>query len=87
VASSLDARAFNIGTSRETTVNRLAEVLQEVAGRHVGVRQAPERPGELRYSCLATDRARAVNWKAETDIREGLERTYRYIAEAEERID
>lgn len=87
VARSLDDRAFNIGTSRETTVNRLAEVLQDVAGREVGVRHAPERPGELRHSCLATDRARAVSWQARTGIREGLEQTYRYIAEAEERID
>jgi UDP-glucose 4-epimerase len=84
-ASSLDARAFNIGTEKETTVNQLAAELQRAAGREVGIRPAPERPGELRSSCLDTSKARRAGWKPATSLADGLARTYRYIAEVEER--
>lgn len=82
-AAGLDARAFNIGTGIETTVNELAAALQASAGREVGVRHAPERPGELRRSCLAVDKAASAGWRPATSLRHGLERTYDYIANVE----
>ncbi|MCI0433110.1 MAG: NAD-dependent epimerase/dehydratase family protein [Gemmatimonadetes bacterium] len=82
-AGSLDARAFNIGTSRETSVNRLAEILQTVAGRQVGTRHADARPGELRNSCLDTSRAAAKGWSADTALTDGLRTTFTFIAERE----
>jgi len=83
-ASSLDDRAFNIGTGIETSVNELAAVLQQVAGRDVGTKYAPERPGELRHSCLSAERARAAGWNQATGLREGLAQTFNYIAQSEE---
>jgi UDP-glucose 4-epimerase len=83
-SASLDERAFNIGTSRETSVNELASELQKVAGRTVGTKQAPARPGELSHSCLANGRARQAGWHTDTGLAAGLSNTFRYIAEVEE---
>ncbi len=84
-ATGLDSRAFNIGTGQETRSIELAAELQRVAGREVGTKRAAERPGELRRSCLDATRARANGWQSATTISSGLEQTYRYIAEVEER--
>jgi UDP-glucose 4-epimerase len=86
-ATSLDDRAFNVGTGIETSVNELARVLQEAAGRDVGTKPAPERPGELRNSCLEAGKVRAAGWAGATAVRKGLETTFRYIADSEERHD
>jgi UDP-glucose 4-epimerase len=65
-----DAGRCNIATGREASVLELA--------RELGLRTrfAPERPGEVRRSCL--DRALAADrlgWHPATPLREGLERT------------
>src|SRR3990172_3125750 len=49
----LDARAFNIATGTETSVNTLAGAIAAAAGRAPQIRHAPERPGELRRNALA----------------------------------
>lgn len=76
----IDDRAFNVGTGRETSVNELARTLMEGVGREVEVVHAPERAGELRHSCLDTTRLRALGWEPRTTLRDGLARTYEFIA-------
>ncbi len=80
----LDDRAFDVGTGVETSVNQLAEGLMQGAGREVPVKSAPARTGELEWSCLANDRLRSLGWEAAVDVAEGLERTYKWIAERAE---
>lgn len=80
--SNIDARAYNIGTATETSVNRLAALLAEVAGRAPQVRHAPARPGELQRNALAIDKAaRDLGWRPRTALAEGLTLTLRAIAE------
>ena len=77
----LDARAFNIGTSIETSVNTLATTLQSVAGAKAAIDYAPARAGELARSALETSKARAVlGWTPTVSLAEGLGNTYRYFA-------
>jgi UDP-glucose 4-epimerase len=79
----LDARAFNIGTATETSVNLLAAELHRVAERDTGVHHAEARAGELRHSCLDISRALRAGWTPSIALREGLARTYHFIAEEE----
>jgi UDP-glucose 4-epimerase len=80
---SLDARAFNIGTATETSVNTLAAELHAVAGHDVAIQNADARAGELRHSCLDIARARRAGWTSATPLSEGLRQTFAYIAEEE----
>lgn len=60
----------NVGTGRESTVLELAEALSLPA------RFEPERPGEVRRSCLdPSAAARVLGWRARTSLQDGLERT------------
>jgi len=78
----LDARAWNIGTGIETSVKRLAELLATAAGRRPTIRYAPERPGELRRSALAVEKAaRQLGWAPGTALADGLGVTLRTFAE------
>jgi UDP-glucose 4-epimerase len=81
--TSLDARAFNVGTGTETSVNDLATTLMKAAGREVEVKHAPARPGEVQHSCLDTAKLRALGWKPEVSLEEGLRRTYEHIRRQE----
>jgi UDP-glucose 4-epimerase len=82
-AGDLDARAFNVGTSVETSVNELARTLMSAAGREVAITLAPPRVGELLHSCLETGKLRALGWTPVINLHEGLERTYRHIMSEE----
>jgi len=78
----LDARAFNIGTGIETSVNELAAGLAAAAGRMPEIRHAPARPGELRRNVLAVDKAaRLLGWRPQVTLAEGLQLTLRSVVE------
>ncbi len=66
----------NIGHGQETAVLDLLDALADVADRPMADPTfAPERPGEVRRSCLDVRRARAeLGWEAHTDLRAGLRR-------------
>jgi UDP-glucose 4-epimerase len=69
--------AVNIGHGRETSVLDLLAALNEVSNRGPLAEPefAPERPGEVRRSCLDVGRAKQeLGWEAEVDLREGLRR-------------
>jgi UDP-glucose 4-epimerase len=62
----------NIGAGRETSVLELLDALHELGEMPPAV-FAPERPGEVRRSCLDPSRALAeLGWQANVDLRDGL---------------
>jgi UDP-glucose 4-epimerase len=75
----LDARAFNVGTGVGTSVNRLADVLESIAGSVPGRDPKPERPGELRHSTLNAEVLRSRGWAPAFTLEQGLRETYEYI--------
>jgi UDP-glucose 4-epimerase len=68
---------INIGTGRETSVLELIEALNQAGGVRALTEPefAPERPGEVRRSCLDVQRAcRELGWEARVGLRDGLSR-------------
>ncbi len=79
----LDSRAYNIGTGRESTVLDLAALIADAAGRRPDIRKAPARAGEILRSALSVEKAaRGLGWQPTVSLPEGLTRTVRWIAEA-----
>ena len=83
-AAGLDSVAFNVGTGRGTSVNRLADILEEVSGNRPGRNHAGARPGELRHSTLDTRRLQAEGWACRWTLEDGLQETYEHIARERE---
>jgi len=79
--TTVDSRAFNIGTAVQTSVVDLARMLRDASGRDVKIEHAPERAGEVRRSSLDPAKAeRMLGWRAEMDIRHGVAETFRWFA-------
>ncbi|GJG88395.1 UDP-glucose 4-epimerase [Gemmatimonadetes bacterium T265] len=77
----LDARAFNIGTGIETSVNDLAQQLKAAAGSETPVEHAPARAGEIQRSALVIDKARDVlGWTPQVALHDGLRETFEFFA-------
>jgi UDP-glucose 4-epimerase len=75
--------AINLGTEEETSVLRVAEILQKHAGSSADIDFQPARLGEIDRSVLATGRARdLLGWTAATRIDEGLRLTWEASASA-----
>ena len=80
--SGLDARAYNIGTGVETTVNRLTEIIAAAAGSRSAIDHAPARAGEILRSALDVSKAaRELDWRPRVALAEGVARTLRWIRE------
>ena len=78
--TSPDERAFNVGTGVGTSVNTLADVLIDHSAAGSGwLVHSPERPGELRHSCLSNARMRGLGWEPRCTLQQGLANTYDYI--------
>jgi len=78
-AGDLDEVAFNVGTGLATSVNRLADALEEIAGIHPGRDYRAGRPGELRHSTLEAAKMRERGWSPQFTIMQALQETYQYI--------
>jgi UDP-glucose 4-epimerase len=78
----LDARAYNIGTGVETTVNRLTEIIAAAAGSRSAIDHAPPRAGEILRSALDVSKAaRELDWRPRVALAEGVARTLGWIRE------
>jgi UDP-glucose 4-epimerase len=68
--------ALNIGTGRETDVNRLYRLLADAAAVSLPPLRGPAKPGEQIRSCIdATAAARSLGWRPQVALEEGLSRT------------
>ena len=76
----LDDRAYNVGTGQGTSVNRLADLLEEVSGLRTERIYREPRPGELQRSTLDIGGIRERGWAPGWSLKDGLRETYRYVA-------
>ncbi len=64
---------YNIGTGERTSILRLAEVINELAGNGEPTQYLPERPGDIRHSVASVERFRqATGWAPEVGLKDGL---------------
>lgn len=78
--ASVEGEVFNVGSGVGTTVNRLVDLMQSVARRSLPVRHEPAdwTAGSHRVGKIDKIR-RALQWEPKVGLREGLERTYRWM--------
>jgi UDP-glucose 4-epimerase len=77
----LDARGFNIGTGKGTSVLEIARLLQKSAGSDLPIELAPHRPGEQQESFVNADKARdLLGWSPEVSLEVGLAKSYEWFS-------
>jgi UDP-glucose 4-epimerase len=71
---------LNVGTGVETDVNTVHALLARAAGSDARPEHAPARLGEQRRSCIdPSAAARALGWRPEVGIADGLARTFEWF--------
>jgi len=71
-------QTLHVSTGTETSVNELLRTIRGIHPKAVYARREPERPGDIRHSRLANDRALAeLGWSPTRDLGSGLLETYR----------
>jgi UDP-glucose 4-epimerase len=79
-ASTPEVGVFNVGSGTERSILELHRLRAEAAGVEQSPRFAGRRPGDLGRSVLDASRAgRALGWRAETALADGLARTWRSV--------
>ncbi|MBR2214166.1 MAG: NAD-dependent epimerase/dehydratase family protein [Selenomonadaceae bacterium] len=72
--------AYNLSTQTETSLRQLVSLLADIAGHPIIPGYAPERSGDIYKSMLSNARAvRGLNWRPQTELAEGLRRTYAHF--------
>jgi UDP-glucose 4-epimerase len=79
-----DSLTVNISSAQPLSVNDLFEMMAEATGyRHEAVHQG-ERPGDIKHSVLANERAREVlGWQPKTSTVDGLQETLDWVRDSE----
>jgi len=81
----VDQCAYNIGTGVETSVNRLAALVSAASDRAPRIDYRPPRPGEVRRSALAFDKAaRGLGWRPRSSLVDGIRSTVHWLARGRE---
>ena len=66
---------YNLGSGDSVTINWLAETMQRIANREVGIIYAPERPADVKHcKANASKAANVLGFKAEVELEDGLEK-------------
>lgn len=72
---------YNIGTSRETSVNELAKKLIAISGRNVKTKHRQSLKGEQMRSCLNNDKIKKeLDWQPKYDLTKGLQETWQWFS-------
>ena len=75
--------AVNIGTGRETSVNRVVTAVCGAAGFEGAPEHVDIPPGEVSRSCLDVGRAASLlGWSAQVELEQGLSETYAHFTRA-----
>jgi UDP-glucose 4-epimerase len=74
---------FNIGTGIENSINELYEILSKLLKTKIKPKYAPEKPGDLKRSCLDISLAkRELKWEPNFDLEKGLKKTINFFSQA-----
>lgn len=72
---------INVGTGEDVSIFELAEIVKSVTGFEGGIRLNADYPDGTMRKLLDVSKLRALGWKAQTGLREGIEATYRWFRE------
>ena len=77
----LNKEIINIGPDEEfVTINQLSEICANVTGSNFTPIYKKDRPKEVKHATCSADKARKLlNYKTQTNLKTGVEKTYEYI--------
>ncbi|MEJ2471982.1 MAG: hypothetical protein P8Y96_12845, partial [Desulfuromonadales bacterium] len=72
---------LNLGTGVDVTIRELAETVMDVVGFDGTLEFDTSKPDGTPRKLLDVSRTTSLGWQAQTSLREGIEKTYRWFLE------
>ncbi|NWG27639.1 MAG: GDP-L-fucose synthase [Ignavibacteriaceae bacterium] len=69
---------LNIGTGKDISIDGLANMISEIIGYKGSINHDTSKPDGTPRKLLDVSRINSLGWKYKTELREGIERTYRW---------
>ena len=77
-AIALENQIFNVGTGISTSTKELFGKIQKLLKSDIEPKYEKERLGDLKFSCLNSDKLQNLGWKIRYDLEIGLEETIKH---------
>jgi GDP-L-fucose synthase len=71
----------NIGTGKDITIKKLADLISDVVGYNGDIVWDTSKPNGTPRKVLDVSKINNLGWKASTDLKEGIEKTYAWFLE------
>ena len=76
---------INVGCGADLTIMEVARLVADVVGYQGPIATDPSRPDGTPQKLLDVSKLASLGWKAKTDLRDGVEKTYRWFVETAHR--
>ena len=80
-----EAEHINVGCGADLTILEVARLVADVVGYKGAIETDPSQPDGTPQKLLDVGKLSSLGWKAKTDLRAGVEKTYRWFVETGER--
>ena len=77
----LPENLYNIGTGKDLTIKKLAEIIQNIVGHKGEIIWDSSKPDGTPRKLMNVDKMRAAGWKAAVDLETGIKSTYKWFLE------
>ncbi len=78
---------LNIGTGKDLTITELAKLISEIIGFKGEIVYDRSKPDGTPRKLLDVSRINSLGWKAKTELREGIKKTYDWFLSQQDRIN
>ena len=85
IENKLPEHLYNVGTGTDVTIKQLAETIQKIVGHTGEINWDSSKPDGTPRKLLDVSKLNKLGWKAEIDLQKGIERTYTWFLENENR--
>ncbi|WP_435302850.1 GDP-L-fucose synthase family protein [Flavobacterium aestuarii] len=72
---------YNIGTGKDLAINKLASIVQKIVGHTGEIIWDDTKPDGTPRKLMDVSKMNKIGWKHQTDLEEGIERTYNWFLE------
>ncbi len=86
IENRLPEHLYNVGTGTDVTIKQLAETIQKEVGHKGNIVWDSTKPDGTPRKLLEVSKLNKLGWKAEIDLKQGIESTYKWFLENENSI-
>jgi GDP-L-fucose synthase len=70
---------YNIGTGKDITIKKLAEIIQNVIGHHGKIIWDESKPDGTPRKLMDVSKMKEIGWEYSTELKEGIKKTYSWF--------